>query len=48
MEVDIPDISRVIQWGVPNFVNLSTLWQRMGTGHKKDIQTMLSHRFKNP
>ena len=30
MGVDIPDVRRVIQWGVPNFINLSTLWQRMG------------------
>ena len=43
MGVDIPDISRVIQWGIPNFVNLSTLWQRMGrAGRKKDMQTVFS------
>lgn len=43
MGVDIPDISRVIQWGVPNFVNLSTLWQRMGrAGRKQDMQTVFS------
>ena len=26
MGVDIPDVQRVIQWGVPNFINLSTMW----------------------
>ena len=43
MGVDISDISRVIQWGIPTFVNLSTLWQRMGrAGRKKDLQTVFS------
>lgn len=43
MGVDIPDIRRVIQWGVPNFINLSTLWQRMGrAGRSQDTQAVFT------
>ena len=43
MGVDIADVQRVIQWGVPNFINLSTLWQRMGrAGRSRDTQAVFT------
>lgn len=43
MGVDIPDVQRVIQWGVPNFINLSTVWQRMGrAGRSRDTQAVFT------
>ncbi|KAI5792996.1 P-loop containing nucleoside triphosphate hydrolase protein [Peziza echinospora] len=32
MGVDIPDVRRVIQWGLYSWVTLLTLWQRLGRG----------------
>ena len=43
MGVDIPDVRRVIQWGVPNFINLSTLWQRIGrAGRSRETQAVFT------
>lgn len=43
MGVDIADVQRVIQWGVPNFINLSTLWQRMGrAGRSRETQAVFT------
>lgn len=43
MGVDIPDVCRVIQWGVPTFINLSTIWQRMGrAGRAANIQAVFT------
>ncbi|KAF8438216.1 P-loop containing nucleoside triphosphate hydrolase protein [Kalaharituber pfeilii] len=30
MGVDIPDVVRVVQWGLTSWVNMLTLWQRLG------------------
>ena len=49
MGVDIPDIQRVIQWGVPNFINLSTLWQRMGrAGRSRETQAVFTLWLQGP
>ena len=43
MGVDIPDVCRVVQWGVPTFINLSTIWQRMGrAGRATNIQAVFT------
>ena len=43
MGVDIPDVRRVVQWGAPTFINLSTIWQRMGrAGRSSKIQAVFT------